>query len=257
MSQKRFSPEYVKHLQQGPFFGRIDPWAEDAHYFHQIHGTMISNLLDQIQEDLMVRGYVAGREASLQIVAKRDPDIFVEDANPIRNESPRLSYSAIAAQLEVETGTAIIDEDIELDAIRVYDSDSGQLVTVVEIISPSNKSDYLRIERYREQRSRLFLSQGINVVEIDPIRSVQHLIYNKILKSFSYHIAIFLPEDGPYFLGSKLEDPYIPLHSHYVMMRSVSKHKMLIVLLIRQQPSLIKFIRTGTIFLTNSPSHQP
>lgn len=209
MSQKRFSPEYVKHLQQGPFVGRIDLWAEDAHYFHQIHGSMISSLVEQIQDDLMMRGYVAGREASIQIIANRQPDIFVEESTHHDNPS-RLSYSAIAAQLEVSAGLAVVDKELELDSIRIYDSDSGQLVTVVEIISPSNKSDFSRIERYIEQRSRLFLAQGINVVEIDPIRSVQHLIQNHLLQSFAYHIAVFLPEEGLRLLGSKVEAPLQP-----------------------------------------------
>jgi hypothetical protein len=209
MSQKRFSQAYVQHLTEGPFPNRIDMWAEEAYYFHQIHATMISSLIRQMREDLLIRGYVAGREASLQIVAKREPDIYVEETREYE-KPPRQPYAMIAAELEVNAGLTVMDEELELDAIRIYEGDSGRLVTVIEIVSPSNKASFTRIEHYREQRSRLFLAQGINVVEIDPIRSVQHLIQTQSLQSFAYHIAVFLPEEGLRLLGSKLDEPLQP-----------------------------------------------
>jgi hypothetical protein len=81
------SKAYVQHLFAGPFPGQIDPWAEDAHYFQQIHAGMIDQLLQQVRTPLAEMGYRVGREASLQIADNREPDIFVHrmmkyDAQP-------------------------------------------------------------------------------------------------------------------------------------------------------------------------------
>jgi hypothetical protein len=57
----------------GPFPYHIDPWAERGIYFDQLHAHMITYLLDQMVDVLEERGYVIGRERSVQI-----PDIFIE-----------------------------------------------------------------------------------------------------------------------------------------------------------------------------------
>lgn len=55
----------------GAFPGRVDPFAENAHDFHAIHAQLIGVLLAWLQEPLMARGYVVGRETSLQIAEGR------------------------------------------------------------------------------------------------------------------------------------------------------------------------------------------
>lgn len=54
-------------LENGPFPSHIDPWAERGRYFHQMHAHMIGYLLDAIQRPMYERGYVVGRESSVQI----------------------------------------------------------------------------------------------------------------------------------------------------------------------------------------------
>jgi hypothetical protein len=46
MTAERYADAYVEHWSAGPFPGRIDPWAEAGHYFKQIHGGVISELLE-------------------------------------------------------------------------------------------------------------------------------------------------------------------------------------------------------------------
>lgn len=74
----------VEHSLRGPFPGATDPWAEAGRYFHQIHHNWITVLLSTLQRPLLERGYMAGREASLQILQRREPDVLIrrEDAAP-------------------------------------------------------------------------------------------------------------------------------------------------------------------------------
>ena len=205
MSQQRFSQAYIQHLQQGPFPGKIDPWSETGRYFHAIHGGMIDSLLDAMQNQLMAMGYMAGRETSLQVVDNRQPDIYIEgDVNP---PARSWNYEAAASAIEIEPGTALVIDDPELDAIMIRSHLTGELVTVIEIISPRNKTHQGDMQRYIRQRMELFLSQGVNVVEIDCTRSVQRLLNHDYVYEHPYHIVIYIPDDLPRVLVSDLLQP--------------------------------------------------
>ena len=61
----------INLMEQGPLPTHIDPWAEKGRYFHQLHPHIIGYLLDQISDGLYMRGYVVGRETSVQITASQ------------------------------------------------------------------------------------------------------------------------------------------------------------------------------------------
>jgi len=156
---------------------------------------MISAMLEMLQMPLMERGYVAGRETSLQIAARREPDVYIRRED--RPSPPDLSwnYEIAAAEVLAEAGTLVAAED-ELDAVTIREAQSGDLVTVIEIVSPGNKTRDHEISAYRERRSRLLLERGVNVVEIDPTRSMKRLTANRVTQESAYHVAIFLPGDA-------------------------------------------------------------
>lgn len=204
------SPEYIQHRQQGAFPNRIDPWAEAGRYFQQIHSGMINQLQDQLQDDLNARDYQAGKEASLQIFANRQPDIFVQDSQSPSRQANVWDYVGVAESLDLSAGVAVTDEEPELDALHITNITSGELVTVIEIISPRNKTDLANMSRYKSQRQQVFLSQNVNVVEIDPTRSIMRLLTNRFVLEHPYHIAIYLPEDSLRVLVSNLDEPLQP-----------------------------------------------
>lgn len=193
------SEAYVQCLVAGPFPDRLDPWAEVGRYFHQIHSGIIHQLVSQIHPTLIRLGYSIGTETSLQVMQGREPDLFVYRPEP----SPAITlwdYSAAAATVEAAVGIAIDEAVPELEAIAIHEGQTGALVTVVEVISPRNKSSEGMIEAYRERRE-ILLRQGVNVVELDLTRSVQRLIFSPIVDEYPYHIVVFLPEQAPRFIG--------------------------------------------------------
>lgn len=200
-----FTPAQRQHYENGPFPERIDLWAEDAHFFHAIHGRMISALLEQNRDALLNLGYVAGTETTLQIAEGRIPDIFVKQIDK-SSITPTYNYAVAAAQVLAEPGERIADLP-ELDALHIRDAETGELVTVVEIVSPGNKTKPGEIFAYQERRSRLFLEKGVNVVEIDATRSLKRLVMNTVTEAFPYHIAIFLPGDAGRIVGIALDKP--------------------------------------------------
>ena len=111
------SMEYVKTRRRGAFPNRIDPWAEDGRYFQQIHSGMIHEMQRQLQDELNVRNYEIGKEASLQVFARREPDLHIHDT--VDREPFPLSYDSAAASLQVEPGTTVADIDSELEALTM------------------------------------------------------------------------------------------------------------------------------------------
>ncbi|MDX1990739.1 MAG: DUF4058 family protein [bacterium] len=198
MTPSQRPPAYVQHLLRGPFSGRVDPWAEAGRYFQQLHSGLIQQLQSALQADLVARGYQAGKEASLQIYANRQPDIFITGN---KQSAPRQwDYETAAAEVLVEAGTRIAPDAPELEALTIRSLENGELVTVVEIISPRNKTHPLEMQVYQEQRAQVFLQQGVNVVEIDLTRSHRRLLDHPLTLRHPYHIAIFLPDDLPRLL---------------------------------------------------------
>jgi Protein of unknown function (DUF4058) len=195
-----YSEAYAKHLSRGPFPGRIDPWAEVGYYFHQIHPGLINSLIEQMQPTLLRMGYIIGREASLQIAAGREPDIYVQRTMDASLPEVRWDYGLAAAEILAEPGE-VVEGDVDMQAIHIKQAGTGRLVTIVEIISPNNKTKPNTIADYRTRRERLLFEHGINIVEIDLTRSVKRLLTDTLTTSASYHYAIYLPHDSPRVIG--------------------------------------------------------
>lgn len=199
---QHYSPEYIRLSEQGPFHGQIDPFAEVGRYFHQIHAGIISQLIDQIKRPLLELGYYVGRETSLQIAELQQPDIYVQQRD---NPQPASSgnqwdYRTAAQAINAQAGVHI-DWDInQLQGISIKTLADHQLVTIIEVISPSNIANTSTMLDYQERRERLIENQ-INVMEIDLTRSVRRLLDNKLLHTYPYHVAIYLPDDSPRLIG--------------------------------------------------------
>lgn len=191
------SPEYIQLYQQGAFPGKMDPGVENARYFQQLHSGMINSLQDQLQDDLMARGYQAGKEASLQIYAGREPDLFIERITSSDMPATTWDYDSAAAAIALEPGTQVATSEQELEALHIQEIHTGKLITVIEIISPRSKTHLPEMALYQHQRSSLFLAHGVNVVEIDLTRSVKRLLLNSLTQQNAYHTAIFLPGEVP------------------------------------------------------------
>jgi hypothetical protein len=211
-----YSVAYREWLKAGPFPGQIDPWAEDARYFQSIHSGMIEHLLGQIQDPLLDKGYLVGKETSLQIAEGRIPDLN------IRRETGGLpshwDYSAAALAASAEPGVVV--EESDLQALWIQDVQSGTLVTVVEIVSPSNKAAAPLIQDYEERRGRLLVQQGVNIVEIDLTRSVKRLYTHYLTANYPYHVLVHLPAESAHVIPLKFGEPLkriaIPLRGEVI-----------------------------------------
>jgi len=207
------SEQEIQLLERGPFLGRMDFWAEHEHFFHGLHEQFIGVLLAALRKPLLERGYVIGRETSLQIAEGRIPDLFIQRRSPTFT-SQQTSYDLAAVEFLAEPGILVSDLPV-MTAVVIRESQTHQLITVIEMISPSNKANDRYITSYIERRDELLIKQGVNVIEIDLTRSHKRLIDHPITATSPYHVAIFIPGHGlrivPMALNARFKRIAIPL----------------------------------------------
>lgn len=193
---------YRDVYKQGPFPHRIDPWAEAPRYFQQIHSGIINDIIAQIHDTIFDMGYLAGKETSLLVTERREPDIFVRSHQTTEPSQSTWSYTQAASTVLAEPGLELTGDELpEPDAIHITHRASGDLVTIVEIISPRNKDRSSDMWEYIERRNRLIYNKGVNVVELDLTRSNKRLTQDILAETYAYHIAVYMFDQKPRFIG--------------------------------------------------------
>jgi hypothetical protein len=105
--------------------------------------------------------------------------------------------------------------DIERHSyLEIQDRESRQLITVVELLSPTTKNPGPNRERYLGKRREL-ISSGVNLVEIDLLRGGPRLPLEGCLPDGAYFIVVSRSQERPYVylwpIGLRDPLPTIPI----------------------------------------------
>ena len=92
------------------------------------------------------------------------PDVYVADQRPTAG----IATAAAVAQAPITTTLPGVERKQRY--LRIVDGVERRIVTVVEVLSPSNKTTGAKGDAYRFKREE-YLASGINLVEIDLLRS--------------------------------------------------------------------------------------
>lgn len=146
-----------------PFPG-MDPYLEERAIWPDLHQRLIAYISEALQPQLRPK-YVARIGERVQLAAPRRS--YVPDAllvRTAREPAPALETS--------ETETPAADEpqivafpDEARRVIEIIYRESGEVVTLIEVLSPANKEGEGR-EQYLRQQADL-LATKVNLVEID------------------------------------------------------------------------------------------
>ncbi len=159
--------------RSSPFPG-MDPYLEN--YWRDVHATFLAvakqQLNRQLPADLAVRieEGVAVRSGS---IATRViyPDISVIEEPESEYETPNRTATAVGVPFEV-----ILEEPPPSRHLEIVDCrDGNRIVTVIELLSPKNKSSVSGRDEYRRKQTEV-LRSGANLVEIDLLRRGQFVL---------------------------------------------------------------------------------
>ncbi len=154
-----------------PFPG-MDPYLESPHLWSDFHTTFLVALRKEIAQRLPAR-YAAHVERHVWIhepdAEERSrrvrPDVLVTEQT--ESAAPSAGVSTILAPLTVLLPALRREGQVYL---KIVDVQENKVVTVVELLSPSNKHPGSERETYLTKRLD-YLASGTNLVEIDLLRS--------------------------------------------------------------------------------------
>jgi len=177
----------------------MDPYLEGSEWT-SVHTVLAVEIARQLTPLLLPR-YIA-RTEKRYVVASLDAtdDVGISSVYPDASVAkvaqatvaPKSATAVIAAPLTIAT---IVPERIPHVSVEIRDTAERQLVTAIEILSPTNKLGAGRAE-YLERRQRFLLSAA-HLVEIDLLRQGQRLPMLQHLPSVPYFVFVGRAERRP------------------------------------------------------------
>jgi hypothetical protein len=151
-----------------PFPG-MDPYLEQHDLWPNVHSSLIVALRDDVAPRLRPRYYVAVEERTTR-VAPEDvffavrPDVAVIGRSQV-NEAAAV-YAPVGGMLTVQVP---LPDEIREIYLEIRTAGENRVVTVLEILSPTNKRPGAGRRLYEEKRLALFGTRT-HLVEIDLLR---------------------------------------------------------------------------------------
>jgi hypothetical protein len=185
---------------RSPFPG-MDPWLEHPDLWPDVHDSLITSIRDTLMPRITPR-YVARVEARTTVLTSLDIDRMYRPDVAIR--------AADRAAPGIESGVALLEhpgvekfqvivpmlDEIEETYLTIQEVSSRKLVTVVEVLSPTNKKTEDARAKYVEKRLELLRSK-VNFVEIDLLRGGEPTPVLDPPPSSDYRILICRPGRKP------------------------------------------------------------
>ncbi len=178
-----------------PFPG-MDPYLESPARWPDFHHEFISAWREAINDRLPINYVARINEFVLKIEPDLDaprksigPDIFVGREFPASSETLATVRGSDVAGIEPVTISNIVHLDPYVEAfIEIYRMPDHELVTVLELLSPTNKTGEGR-GQYLAKRETL-LADRVNLVELDLIRAGKRLQLERPLPTADYYAFI-------------------------------------------------------------------
>lgn len=149
----------------------MDPYIETPGLWESFRAPLVTNC-SQLLNQHLPEGYVSQIETRIEMLAvdlpgaPRVPDVLIAQE---RGDPPYSSIgggaAAVATIEPITVPLAVGEEEVRLRWIEIKSLPDLELVTVIEILSPTNKSGRGRAE-YLEKRAAL-IDRPVNLVEID------------------------------------------------------------------------------------------
>lgn len=154
----------------GPFPG-MDPYLEGRGVWPDFHNALIVAIRDALSPQVAPAYYIAVEERMYIVETERGdfvgrPDVAIIAAD----EDEAVGGVATAVATVAQAVTLPLFEEVEERFLEVRDSRTHEVVTVIEVLSPSNKAPGEGRREYLDKRKQV-LRTVTSLVEIDLLRA--------------------------------------------------------------------------------------
>jgi len=181
----------------------MDPYLEEPGLWPDVHNEIISNARALLNERLRPK-YFVRIEERVYDSDENDPGrrVIVPDLRVVERPSAAslpISPSGTAG-LEVAEPvdvTILIDDEIHESFLEVIDREQRQVVTVIEVVSPTNKVSGSRGQASYMQKRQEVLHSPSHWVEIDLLRQGEAIVLREVLPACHYTVHVSRVERRP------------------------------------------------------------
>lgn len=184
-----------------PFPG-MDPYLEYAAFWSSFHTRFIVAIADAIEPQLDPRYYVEVESRTYQsdeddeiLIGIPDAIVFAEKSKA--QSSPVLSSeTAVATQRQPETVVVPVPVEVKQRYLEVREMGTEDVITVLELLSPTNKRAKDGRAEYEKKRRQILGSQT-HLVEIDLLRGAKPMAMQGVQTPSTYRILISRSQNRP------------------------------------------------------------
>jgi hypothetical protein len=177
-----------------PAFPGMDPWLEHPDLWPDVHNSLITAMRDTLAPLVRPR-YFVGVESRTTVLTGLDVDLIYRPDVAIRAvdlAAPKHGPSTAVLELvQAEPVEVIvpIDDEIEETYLAIKDVPGRKLVTVIEVLSPTNKKTKDARTEYLQKRHD-WIRSGVSLVEIDLLRAGEPMPLKNPPSPSDYRILI-------------------------------------------------------------------
>lgn len=196
-----------------PFPG-MDPYLEAPRIWPDVHHELISQIRGALNPRLRPH-YVCRVELRVYISDDEDPgrkalvpDLRVE-TNPKRKGAKKAKPQPAQVGTEPLIVPTLMDEEVEEAFLRIIHVESEELVTLIEILSPTNKIRGSAGRKSFMAKRHEVMNTEVNRVEIDLLRDGAPSVTDPPLRASDYRILISRADQRmrTYFWPVGVRDP--------------------------------------------------
>jgi hypothetical protein len=155
----------------------MDPYLESPLYWQDFHERFLPYAAEVLQPQLPNR-YRAriGERVILEAIERAIiPDLTVVQRPTLRNSGGPTPDSGVAVEMDAPTIFSAFPDDLREAYVEIIDRVGQRVITVIELLSPTNKTPGIGREQYL-QKQREVLRSGTNLVEIDLLHGGAHTV---------------------------------------------------------------------------------
>ncbi len=174
-------------------FPGMDPYLEDPSLWLGLHQGLITYSRDALQT--VIRPRYNARIGERLYVTRPPRSIYPDVALIERTRKVHESATATAIEADTPVVLHLPPEEVREPFIEISDlAHGGQVVTVIEVLSPTNKTAGEDHTPYRHKQEDVLSSQ-VNLVEIDLLREGLHSVFVPLasidlLEAWHYLVAV-------------------------------------------------------------------
>lgn len=154
-----------------PFPG-VDPYLENSELWAEVHHRLITAIADAIAPSLRPKYRVAIEKRIYLSDVKNSDLVMIPDVTIFSNPNATQSQSTatLTSPREPITVTLPIPEETREGYLEIREVGTGEVITVIEILSPKNKRAGVGRNLYENKRQQV-LTSATHLVEIDLLRA--------------------------------------------------------------------------------------